>query len=116
LMSAMPFILLPLVFLVLALWILIRHKRLVSNGEISIAKVTDMRLKRRGPTTTYEFLDRAGRLITASSPDNTRTVSVGMVIPIFYNPERPQNDQVALYGSFYEVADSSENLAKVRAG
>ena len=87
--SAMPFILLPLIFFLLAFWILVGQKRLVSDGEISIGKVTAVRLRRRGHAITYEFLDRSGRLITASCPDNTRSFSLGMVVPIFYNPQSP---------------------------
>jgi len=103
--GAMPFIVLPLIFLLIAIWILIGHRRLVTHGEISIGKVTDVRLRRRGPAVTYEFVDRSGRLITASSPDNTRSFSPGMAIPIFYNTEGPETDQVALCGSVYEIAD-----------
>jgi len=103
--SAIPFILLPLIFLLLTLWILIGDRRLVSDGEISIGKITGVRLRRRRPVVTYEFLDRSGRLITALCPDNTRSFSPGMFIPIFYNAESPQKDQVALCGSFYEVAN-----------
>jgi hypothetical protein len=102
--SAMPFIVLPPIFLLLVSWISIRDRRLVTQGEISIGKITDVRLRRRGPDVRYQFLDRSGRLITASSPDNTRSFSPGMSIPIFYNPENPGTDQVALCASFYEVA------------
>jgi hypothetical protein len=103
--SAIPFIVLPLIVLLLAFWISIRDRRLVTNGEISIGKVTDVSLRRkRGRAITYEFLDVSGRLITASSPDNTRSFSPGMVVPIFYNSESPGKDHVALCASFYEVA------------
>jgi hypothetical protein len=102
--STMPFIVLPLIFLLIAFWISIRHKRLVTQGELSIGTVTNVRLRRRGPEVTYEFVDRSGRLITASSPDNTRSFSPGMAIPIFYNTESPETDQVALCGSVYEIA------------
>jgi len=105
--SALPFILLPIAFLVVNFWILIVHRRLVGTGEISLAKVIGMKSGRRGRVITYEFSDRSGRLISASSPDNSRTISVGMVVPIFYNPDDPQKDRVALCGSFYEVADVS---------
>jgi len=102
----MPFILIPLIFLFLAFWILVAQKRLVSDGEISIGNVTGVRLRRRGlPAITYEFLDRSGRLISASCPDDTRSFSLGIVVPIFYNPQSPQKGQLALCGSFYEVAD-----------
>jgi hypothetical protein len=103
--GVMPFIVLPLILLLIAFWISNRDKRLVTHGEMSIAKVIDVRLRRRVPAITYEFLDRSGRLITASSPDNTRSFSPGMVIPIFYNSEHPDTDQVALCASVYEVAD-----------
>lgn len=106
--SAMPFILLPLIFLLLAFWILIEHRQLVTHGELAIGKITNVRLRRRGPAITYEFLDRSGRSITASSPDTTRSVSPGMAVPIFYDPESPQNDQIALCGSVYEVAEQSQ--------
>ena len=112
--KTLPFILLPIAFLVVAFWILIGHRQLVRDGEIAIAKVTAVRLGRRSPTVTYEFSDRSGQLISASSPDNTRKISVGMVVPIFYNPESPQTDQVALCGSFYEVSGAS--VASVHTG
>jgi hypothetical protein len=103
--SALPFIVLPPMLLLLAFRISIRDRRLVTYGEISMGRVTDVRLRRkRGPAITYEFLDISGRLITASSPDNTRSFSAGMVVPIFYEPESPGTDQVALCASFYEVA------------
>jgi hypothetical protein len=101
----MPFIVLPLIFLLIAFCISIAHKRLVTQGELSIGKVTNVRFRRRCPEVTYEFVDRSGRLITASSPDNTRSFSPGMAIPIFYNTESPETDQVALCGSVYEIAD-----------
>lgn len=103
--SAIPFIMLPPILSLLAFWISIRDRRLVSYGEISIGKVTDVRLRRRrGRAITYEFLDISGRLITASSPDNTRSFSAGMVVPIFYDSESSGTDQIALCASFYEVA------------
>jgi hypothetical protein len=98
-----PFIVLPLFGLLFACWSLIAHKRLVMHGEISVGRVTSVRLRRGGRTITYEFLDNSGRLITASSPDYTRSLSPEMVIAIFYNSESPETDQVALCGSEYEV-------------
>src|SRR5262250_297976 len=92
---AMEFVALPLVLLLLVLWIGARDRRLMTNGEISIGKITDVRFQRRpGPIVTYEFLDRFGRLITASSFDLTRSVTPGMAIPIFYNPENPRRSRL----------------------
>jgi len=101
-----PFVVLPPILLLLMFWIFSAHRRLVTHGEIAIGKVTDVRLRRRGPVITYEFLDRSGRLITTTSPDSTRSFSPGMDIPIFFNPENPQTDQIALCGSVYEVANT----------
>ena len=103
--STMPFTVLSLFFLLIAFLILKGHKRLVTQGELSIGNVTKVRLGRRGPEVTYEFVDCSGRLITASSPDYTRSFSPGMAVPIFYNTESPETDQVALCGSVYEVDD-----------
>jgi hypothetical protein len=113
--STVPFIALPLIFLLLASWISIGHRRLVAHGEVSIGKVIGVRILCRRPDIIYEFLDRSGRLITASSPDDTRSFSSGMVIPIFYNPESPETDQVALCGSAYEVAGTT-SLTQSKSG
>jgi len=102
--GVMPFVMLPLIFLFVGFRILIGHRGLLMNGEISIGKVVDVRPRRRGPEVTYEFLDRSGRLVVASSPDDTHSFSPGMVVPIFYALERPERDQVALCGSIYEIA------------
>jgi hypothetical protein len=102
--QAIPWIVLPLVFLLLGSSILIGDRRLLINGEMSIGKVTGVNLRRKVPVVTYEFVDRSGRLITASSPDNTRTLSLGMLIPIFYDAKSPDTDQVSLSHSTYEIA------------
>jgi hypothetical protein len=108
--SAIPFIALPLIFLPITFRATIRDRRLVTSGDISIGKVTGVRLGRKGtrPVITYKFIDISGRLIIASSTDYTRSFSPGMVIPIFYNPESPGKDQVALCASVYEVCDLRE--------
>ena len=103
--STIPFIVLPVSSLFFAFWDSIRDKQLFTYGELSIGKVTDVRLGRRWRRgVTYEFLDISGRLITASSTDYTRSFSPGMVVPIFYDSDSPDTDRVALFASFYEVA------------
>jgi hypothetical protein len=104
--GSMPFVVLPPILLLLMFWIFSGHRRLVIHGEIAIGKVTEVRLRRRGPVITCEFLDRSGRLITTTSPDSTRSFSPGMDVPVFFSPENPQTDQIALCGSVYEVADA----------
>ena len=104
--SSLPFVLFPVAFLAVNFWISIVHRRLVKAGEISLANVIGTKSGRRGGRDiTYEFSDESGRLISASSPDNSHRISVGMVVPVFYNPDNPQKNQVALCGSFYEVAN-----------
>jgi hypothetical protein len=102
--SAMPFIAAPLLFMLMLYMFNKRDRKLVSEGEVTIGKVVAVNTKRRYRTVTYEFLDRSGRLITASCPDNTRSFMKGMAIPVFYNSENPENDQIALCGTPYEVA------------
>ena len=106
---SVPFVVLPPILLLLMLWIFIGDKRLVTHGEIAMGKVTDVRSGRRGPVITYEFLDCSGRLITATSPDNTRSFSLGMHIPVFFSPDNPQTDQIASCGSAYEVSDAQQS-------
>ena len=103
--SAMPFIVLPLIFLLFTIWSLVGQKRLVARGEISIGKVTEVRSRRRSVAVTYEFIDISGRLITTSSSDDTRSFSPGMPVPVFYDSECPATKQIALCGSAYEVVD-----------
>lgn len=93
-------------FLLLVIYIFLkRTRRLVRSGEITIGKVIGTHTgRRRTRVVTYEFLDRSGRLIIKSCVDNTRTFSEGMAIPVFFNPENPESDQVALCGSPYEIA------------
>jgi hypothetical protein len=104
--KSVPFIVLPPILLLLMFWMFSGHRRLVTNGEVAIARVTDVSSRRRGQVITYEFLDRSGRLITTTSPDNTRSFSPGMDIAVFFSAENPQTDQIALCGSVYEVADA----------
>jgi len=103
--STVPFVAGALFFLLMFYIFLKRDRRLVRQGEITIGKVVGVRTgRRRGRTVTYEFLDRSGRLITASCPDNTRSLAEGMAIPVFFNSENPESDQIALCGTPYEVA------------
>jgi hypothetical protein len=104
---SVPFIVLPPILLLLMFWMFSGHRLLVTNGEVAIGRVTDVCSRRRGQIITYEFLDCSGRLITTTSPDNTRSFSPGMDIAVFFNSENPRTDQIALCGSVYEVADAA---------
>ena len=104
--NALPFVVLPIIVLLLILWILKRDRRMMSHGEISIGKVTRVRRGRRGtPIVTCEFLDRSGRLISVSARDSTRSFAQGMAIPIFYDTGDPEGEHVALCETAYEIVE-----------
>lgn len=110
-LSAAPFIagglLLPLI-----LHFFLKHdRRLLGQGELTIGEVVGVHarrgyigLGRGGRTVTYEFLDCSGHLVTASCSDNTRSFSEGMAVPVFFNSESPERNQIALCGTPYEIA------------
>lgn len=103
--SALPFIVGPLLLLLLFSVMLRRDRRLLSDGEIAIGKIVSVRRGgRRGWRVTYEFLDCSGQLITTSCYDNSRSVIEGAPIPVFFGRENPKDKQIALCGSPYEVA------------
>src|SRR5260370_20228347 len=102
--SAIPFIAGALLFMLMLYMFNRRDRRLVSEGEVTIGKVVAVGTRRKYRTVTYEFLNRSGRLITASCPDNTRSFTEGMAIPVFFNSENPESDQIALCRTPYEVA------------
>jgi hypothetical protein len=104
--SAVPFFVGPLIVLLVTLSGFKRDRRLMRNGALAIGIVTKVRKGKRGRgrIVTYDFLDGSGRLISASSADNTRSYAAGMPILVFFNIECPETDQVALCQSVYEVA------------
>jgi hypothetical protein len=102
--SAAPFIFGPLLVLLVSSLILARDRRLIRYGEISIANIVAVRPRRGGRTVTYVFRTRTGASITASCRDNTRSYVEGMAMPVFFNPAKPAQDQVALCGTPYEPA------------
>jgi hypothetical protein len=82
---------------------LARQKRLLAEGEIATAQVTKRWMARNGPNIRYEFTTPIGEYFTRGAADGSRQLSVGMNVPIFYDPESPKK-QLALCASFYEVA------------
>jgi hypothetical protein len=79
-----------------------RQKRLLAEGEIATAHVTKRRMARNGPNIYYEFTTPLGEHFSRGAADGSRQLSVGMNVPIFYDPQRPKR-QLALCASFYEV-------------
>lgn len=79
-----------------------KQKQLLAEGEMSMARVTDRVLARNGPNIRYEFITPLGEHFSGSAQDGTRKLSVGMNVPVFYDPQNPKR-QLALCASFYEV-------------
>jgi len=97
-----PPIALILVIVPLMLRKIAQQKFLLSEGEIATGRVTNRWLARNGPYIRYEFTTPLGENFSRSAADSTRQLSVGMNVPILYDPQRTKN-QLALCASFFEV-------------
>jgi hypothetical protein len=104
---ALP-IILVLVMAPLMLRALGRQKMLLAEGEMATAQVTKRWVARNGPTIRYDFTTPLGEHFSRSAADGAGQLSVGMIVPIFYDPQSPQR-QLALCASFYEVVQPAEN-------
>lgn len=91
-----------LVFMVVVANMAAKQKQLLADGELSMARVADRVLARNGPNIRYEFTTLLGEQLSGSAQDGTRKLSVGMSVPVFYDPQNPKR-QLALCASFYEV-------------
>jgi hypothetical protein len=90
------------VFAVVMLNVIGRQKRLLAEGEIATAHVTKQWMARNGPNIFYEFTTPLGEHFARGAADGSRQLSVGMNLPVFYDPQKPKR-QLALCASFYEV-------------
>jgi hypothetical protein len=81
---------------------LARQKRLLAEGEMIIGQVTKRWIARNGPNIRYEFNTPLGEHFSRGAADGSRQLSVGMNVPIFYDPQKPKK-QLALCASFYEL-------------
>lgn len=79
-----------------------RQQRLLAEGEMATAHVTKHWMARNGPNIFYEFTTPLGEHFSRGAADGSRRLSVGMTVPIFYDPQKPKR-QLALCASFYEV-------------
>ena len=79
-----------------------RQKVLLAEGEMATAHVTKRWMARNGPNIRYEFTTPLGEHFSRGAADGSRQLSVGMSVPIFYDPQKPKR-QLALCASFYEV-------------
>ncbi|MGD0906602.1 MAG: zinc ribbon domain-containing protein [Candidatus Acidiferrales bacterium] len=82
---------------------LLEQRRLLTLGEMAMARVTKQWAARNGNGIRYEFTTPAGEAFARMSTDSARLLDVGMNVPIFYDRQEPKK-QVALSAAFYEVA------------
>lgn len=85
---------------------MVRDQDLVENGAVAIARVTGQRTFKNNSTITYEFEDAAGKTISRSANDFTRSFYEGMTVPVFYDPQNPKR-HVAACAAFFEVTNPS---------
>jgi len=78
-----------------------QERRLLINGELGHARVVKRWAGRNGPYVQYEFATPTGERISRNAADKSRQLSVGMTVPVFYNPLAPKR-QVALCSSIYK--------------
>ena len=83
---------------------MIRHKNLMEDGAVAIARVTGQRNLKSNSIITYEFEDASGKTISESGPDLTRSFYPGMTVPVFYDAQNPKR-QVAACASFFEIVN-----------
>ena len=92
-----------LMLLVGLLWLRpsLKHRRLVSEGDMAIGQVTeayhDGSMRYAFETPSGERLSKLGQTFRGTD------FSPGMKVPVFYNPQKPKSE-VALPTSFYELA------------
>src|SRR4029077_8920252 len=83
------------VYAIVMLNVIGRQKRLLAEGEIATAHVTKRRMARNGPNIRYEFTTPLGEHFSRDAADGSRQLSVGMNVPVFYDPQNPKK-QLAL--------------------
>jgi hypothetical protein len=82
--------------------IYVRHRHLVSNGEVVLGRITkNYGSARNGQYLRYEFNTQSGETLSKTRT-SWKLLDVGMRIPVFYDPYNPKK-QVALFAAYYEV-------------
>jgi len=88
---------------VVMLLIYLRQKRLVSQGELAIGRVTGPAVSSRiGTYLRYEFETHQGERLSDIAWYGFPILSAGMRLPVFYDRDNPDK-KVALCGSFYKI-------------
>lgn len=90
--------------MVLGWWLERRRKKLLSSGHVRFALVLRSNAGRGAllPGITYKFQAENGVELEDFDQDWTDSFHKGMVVPVFYDPLKPEN-HVAMCASFYYV-------------
>jgi hypothetical protein len=92
-----------LLLLPLSVWRSIRRERgLLETGELTMGRILKKWNTRDGVTVFYEFQDQSGQTQKRSGMDYSRTLEIGMAVPVFYDRENPKR-QVPACGALHEV-------------
>jgi hypothetical protein len=82
--------------------IYVRHRHLVSNGDVALGRITENHGSgRTGQHLRYQFITQSGETLSKQRT-SWKLLDVGMRIPVFYDPYNPKK-QVAAFAAFYEV-------------
>jgi hypothetical protein len=95
------------VLLVGLLWLrpCLKHRRLVSMGDLAIGHVTEAY---HDGGVRYAFETPSGERLTKLGQTYRTDLSRGMKVPVFYDPQKPKSE-IALVASFYEVQLPQDN-------
>jgi hypothetical protein len=83
----------------------VRDRRLLTDGDIAIATVTDQQFvgrKQRRSEIHYRFKDGAGLGRYGNATDGSHSLYEDMTTPVFYNPADP-NESVPLVTASYDL-------------
>jgi uncharacterized protein DUF3592 len=82
--------------------IYVRHRHLVSNGELALGRITkNYGSARNGQYLRYQFSTQSDETLSKIRT-SWKLLDVGMGIPVFYDPYNSKK-QVALFAAYYEV-------------
>ena len=83
-----------------------RDRNLLENGELVLARVVKKWAVRWGETIYCEYQDAQGQWRKISALDNSHTLEIGMVTPVFYDPANPKR-QVIYRAARFDVVNSN---------
>jgi hypothetical protein len=83
----------------------LKHRRLVSMGDVTIGHVTEAY---HDGGVRYAFDTPSGERLTKLGQTYRTDFSRGMKVPVFYDPQKPKSE-IGLAASFYEVQLPQDN-------